>query len=233
MPIIKAVAKLVSNYNRTDSLGSRLRSKRLGPLLSMINKVFQLKGEVDVIDIGGTRSYWNIVPVKWLEDRKVKITIVNLPGSKKIPDESVFSFISADGCDLNTFGDKSFDIAHSNSVIEHVGDWGRVIEFANELTRVAEEYFIQTPNYWFPIEPHCFTPFFHWLPKPMRLWLVLRFELGNWQRADTVDAAVRIIESARLLNKRMFSELFKDAEILTERFFFLPKSFVAIRKRNY
>jgi len=40
---------------------------------------------------------------------------------------------------------------------------------------------------------------------------------------------VRITESARLLNKKMFQELFKG-EVLIERFFGLPKSFVAVKK---
>jgi hypothetical protein len=74
------------------------------------------------------------------------------------------------------------------------------------------------------------TPFFHWLPKPIRIWLVLHFQLGHWSRAASIDEAVRIVERARLLNKEMFQELFKDASVLTERIFWLPKSFIAIRK---
>jgi hypothetical protein len=105
-----------------------------------------------------------------------------------------------------------------------------MVRFASEFKRVAPKYFIQTPNYWFPIEPHCMTPFYHWLPKPMRIWLTLNFSLGHWSKANSVDEAIRKVESARLLNRKMFHELFSDADILTERMFLLPKSHIGIRK---
>ena len=105
-----------------------------------------------------------------------------------------------------------------------------MLAFAAELSRISDRYFVQTPNYWFPIEPHCMMPIIHWLPKPIRVWMVLHYQLGYRDRAyNTVDA-VRRVESARLLNKRMFHALFPDAEHLTERFFLLPKSLIAIRK---
>ena len=121
-------------------------------------------------------------------------------------------------------------IAHCNSVIEHVGDWQRMVSFARELSRVAPRHFVQTPNYWFPIEPHFMMPFFHWFPKPVRLWLVLHFNLGFWRKANTIDEAMRIIEHARLLTKKMFRELFPEYTIVLERFFLLPKSILAIKK---
>lgn len=174
-------------------------------------------------------KYWGIISNKYLSDHNVKITVVNLPGRSMPEDHGPFRFIEADACDLTRFKDKLFDIAHSNSVIEHVGDWGRMVAFAEELRRVSKCYFCQTPNYWFPIEPHCMTPFFHWLPKPIRLWLVSHFQLGHWRKAASIDDSVRIVESARLLNKKMLQALFADGYIVTERLLFLPKSFVAIR----
>jgi hypothetical protein len=210
-------------------MASKLRRRRLVPLLLMIDSIFEKHGEVNIVDIGGTKTYWNIVPYTLLEEKNIHITLVNLPGSKPHDDEERFSYIEADGCDLSTFEDNSFHIAHSNSVVEHVGDWSRMVRFAGEISRCAEKYFVQSPNYWFPIEPHCMTPFFHWLPKPLRVWLVLKFQLGHWKRAETMDSAVRTVERARLLDKQMFRELFKDAEIVTERFLLLPKSFVAIK----
>ena len=120
-------------------------------------------------------------------------------------------------------------MAHSNSVVEHVGDWGRMCAFASEVRRVALSYFVQTPNYWFPIEPHAMTPVFHWLPKPVRVALVMRFQLGHWHRQPTVDAAVRRVDSARLLTRPMVAELFDDADIVAERLGFLTKSWIAVR----
>lgn len=230
MSITSTFAKRFANYDSQESVGSKLRARRIGPLLEMMEAVFNENGSVSIIDIGGTENYWGIVPRKYLDDRNVNITIVNIPGSAMARDHGPFKFVEADGCDLSGFHDESFHIAHSNSVVEHVGDWARMVQFAKEVSRVSKKYFVQTPNYWFPVEPHCMTPFFHWLPKPTRLWLVSHFQLGHWSKAASIDEAVRIVESARLLNKKMVQGLFLDANVLTEKLFFMPKSFIAIRK---
>lgn len=232
MSISRTLAKWFSNYDSQKSPGAKLRAKRIAPLLQMIESIHKNNGFVSIIDLGGTKTYWGIVSSQYLSDHKVNITIVNLPGSASIEDHGPFRFIEADACNLNQFDDKSFDIAHSNSVVEHVGDWERMVKFAEELKRVSKCYFVQTPNYWFPVEPHCMMPFFHWLPKPTRLWLVSHFQFGHWKKAALIDDAVRIVESARLLNRKMFHALFMDATIETERLFLLPKSFVAIRNEK-
>lgn len=204
-----------------------MRSKRIGPLLSCIDHIHSTKGAVNILDIGGSEQYWNIVPVDFFTSRNVHIYILNLPGVEKQTKSAIFSHLEMDACHLQEIHNQQFDIAHSNSVLEHVGDWGRMKLFAAELQRVAHKYFIQTPNYWFPIEPHCMTPFFHWLPKPARIFLVSNLQLGHWQRAKNTSEAVDIVESARLLNYKMFKALFPTANIKTERLFFIPKSFVA------
>jgi hypothetical protein len=229
MFLSRTLAKL-TNYDDRHSFGARLRAKRVRPLLEMIEQVFQEHGSVSILDVGGTEVYWNIIPEAILADKHVKITIVNLPGTLTSSDHGRFTFLSGDGCDLGFLGERAFQIAHSNSVVEHVGDWGRMVLFANELTRVAPRSFVQTPNFWFPLEPHCMTLFFHWLPKPVRVWLILHFDLGHWGKAASIDEAVRTVESARLLSRKMLQELFKDAQIVTERFLGLPKSLIAIRK---
>ena len=232
MSITGTLARWLSNYDSPKSLGSRLRAKRVAPLLAMIEAVSSKNGSVDIIDIGGTEKYWNIVAGQYLNVHNVNITIVNLPGEAMPKDHGPFKFVGADGCDLAGFDDKQFHIAHSNSVVEHVGDWERMVRFAEEISRVSQEYFVQTPNYWFPIDTHTWTPCFHWLPMPIRVWLVSRFQLGQWGKAASVDEAVRTVESARMLNRKMFQELFKDAHIRTERFLWLPKSFIALKNQK-
>ncbi len=230
MSITSVLAKRLSNYDSQDSVGSRLRAKRIAPLLEMIEDVFNVNGAVSVIDIGGSEQYWGIVPLQYLTDRNVKITVVNLPGSRLPPDHGPFVFVESDGCDLARFSDRAFHIAHSNSVLEHVGNWRRKVQFTKELERVSQAYFVQTPNYWFPIEPHFMTPFFHWFPAPVRVWLVRHFKLGHFETAESVGDAVMLVEHADLVTSDMFHCLFKDARIVTERFFGLPKSFIALKK---
>lgn len=230
MSITKRIANKLTDYNNRESTGSRLRAKRLEPLTELIQRVFDNEGQVNIIDIGGARQYWNNLPATLLRQCNVTITVVNLSLPPITDNNEHFNYVRADACNLSQFDNGQFHIAHSNSVVEHVGDWQKMVLFAQELKRVAEFYFVQTPNYWFPVEPHCMTPLFHWLPKPMRLWLVMHFSLGNWTKCSSVDSAMRTIESSRLLNKTMFLSLFDDSEVIIERVLFLPKSFIGIKR---
>lgn len=230
MGVSRAFAQWFANYDSQESGGSKLRAKRILPLLNMIEAVYRKKGSVTIIDLGGTEKYWGIVPRQYLSRYRVSITIVNLEGDEAVVAQAPFRFIKSDACNLPQLADKSFDIVHSNSVVEHVGDWARMQQFAAEVSRLADNYFVQTPNYWFPLEPHCMTPFFHWLPEPVRVWLVMHFQLGYWKKAASVGEAVDIVQSARLLDGAMLQSLFPGAEISTEILLFLPKSFVAIKQ---
>jgi hypothetical protein len=125
--------------------------------------------------------------------------------------------------------DESFDIAHSNSVIEHVGDWERVESFAITTRRLAPRYYVQTPYFWFPIEPHFSALFFHWLPEVTRARRVMKRDLGFNPRATTVAEAMRSVQSARLLDKAMMRALFPDARLEEERVLGLTKSLIAVR----
>jgi hypothetical protein len=63
------------------------------------------------------------------------------------------------------FPDKSFDIAASNAVIEHVGGVEQQKALVSELRRVAREVFISAPNRYFPVEHHTAAPLMHyWRP---------------------------------------------------------------------
>lgn len=149
MSVTKTLARKISNYNNPNSFGSRMRKRRAQPLLSLILDVFKEKGKVEIIDIGGTRIYWNIIPMDLLRAQNVKITIVNIPGSGVSIDDPIFSFVEGDGRNLSNFSDHAFDIAHSNSVLEHVGNFEDMRRFAGEIARVGKKYFVQTPSFWF------------------------------------------------------------------------------------
>ena len=112
------------------------------------------------------------------------------------------------------FEDGSFEVAYSNSLVEHLDPADRP-RFAAEIRRVAGRYWVQTPNRWFPIEPHVLLPGFQFLPEPARrrLW-----RLG---RPGTA------YESIELLDARELHELFPDAVILRERFAGMTKSLIA------
>jgi hypothetical protein len=128
--------------------------------------------------------------------------------------------VAGDGTQL-PFADRAFDIAFSNSVIEHVSPILQA-RFASEIRRVAPRYFVQTPNRFFPIEPHYQLPFFQFLPRPLRRALNRRVTLG-WQRKGHW-------EEITLLSARDLERLFPDAEIRRERVLGLTKSLIALRR---
>ena len=55
------------------------------------------------------------------------------------------------------FADGEFDLAYCSSVIEHVAP-ARRGAFAAELRRVARGWYVQTPAWSFPVEPHALLP---------------------------------------------------------------------------
>ena len=127
-------------------------------------------------------------------------------------------FVQADATEL-PFGDDEFDIAYSNSVIEHLQpDLRRA--YARELRRVARRWFVQTPNRWFPVEPHALLPFVHWLPRPAGRAL--------WRLGVSGDP----YDEVRLLDARELRRLFPDAVIFRERAGPLTKSLVAAGPRD-
>lgn len=229
MNLTHALYKRVANYSGGNSLGERFRRKRVKYLLGMIEEEAARGGPVRILDLGGERKYWNVLPPDFLRQHRVRVTLVNLPGHNKPAADDVFDDVEGDACNLSHFDSMSYSLVHSNSVIEHVGDWQRMVQFAQEVRRLGPKYFVQTPNFWFPIEPHFMTPFFHWLPEPTRAALIRRHSLGGWPKAGCVGDSIAYVQSARLLDRKMVSHLFPDGPVLTERVLGLAKSLIAVR----
>lgn len=228
MSLSNYITQRLIDYRNAASPAFRFRKKRARRLKARMTEIYARQGEVSIIDVGGTREYWRIIPESFLKNHNVRITIVN-PHPLTIPEDGIFTFIRGDGRDLSRFGDRAFHLAHSNSVIEHVGGWGDMQRFAGEIRRVAGHYFVQTPNYWFPIEPHLVFPFFQFLPKRARIWLIMHFSLGWWKKTGDAEFARERVESIRLLTRRQFQRLFPASTIHNERFALMVKSFIAVR----
>jgi len=84
------------------------------------------------------------------------------------------------------FADASFDLCWSNAVLEHVGKTDAQLLFLKEISRVARQAFITTPNRYFPVEVHTRTPLVHLLPRP---WFerYLRFVGKEWATGDYMN----------------------------------------------
>lgn len=205
---------------------TRYRAKRLARFVSVVDEILQKQNSCRVLDLGGNRDYWLDLEPVWA-GRPMGFTLVNLVPERL--NDARFEAIQGDCCNMSAFADNAFDIVHSNSVIEHVGRWKEMSAFAGEVRRLAPRYFVQTPNFWFPMEPHFKSLFFHWLPEPMRVAKVMRRPLGAFPKAETVDDAQRFIEDSTLLEARRFQHLFPDAKLERERVFGFTKSLIAIR----
>ncbi|MFO1238233.1 MAG: class I SAM-dependent methyltransferase [Alphaproteobacteria bacterium] len=202
------------------------RAKRLRRFVEMADAILKRQETCRVIDLGGNRDYWLDLEPVWA-GRKLSFVLVNLQPERL--DDARFEAIQGDCRNMSAFADMSFDIVHSNSLLEHVGRWKDMVATAGEIRRLAPHYFVQTPNYWFPMEPHFRSLFFHWLPEPMRIAKVMRRGLGAFPKAETVDDAARFIEDSNLLDARRFMHLFPDGRLERERVFGLTKSLIATR----
>jgi hypothetical protein len=218
----------MSSSLHSMSSRNRFRSYRMGHFINLVEKILLEKPSCTVLDVGGTHNYWRCFGgnIDW---KRVRVKLLNLSKSSD-PDTEEIVQVIGDACNMSEFADNSFDLVHSNSVIEHVGQWPQMEAMASEIRRVSSAYFVQTPSFWFPVEAHARFPFFHFLPEPIRVSLVMRHKLGFWDRAENVGDATRTVQSAVLLHKRQMAHLFPDAEIVTEKAIGLTKSYMAIKK---
>jgi SAM-dependent methyltransferase len=122
-------------------------------------------------------------------------------------------FVIGDATERLPFPDDEFDLAYSSSVVEHVHP-ARRRAFAAELRRVARGWFVQTPAFSFPIEPHALLPAAHWMPPRLREPYWRLGVAGAW-------------EDIRLLRREEFESLFGPA--FAERLGPLAKSWIAVR----
>lgn len=216
-----------------QSLSARFRSRRDVNLRQFLMNAPRRGEALRVLDLGGRANYWQRVGLDFLRAQKVRVDILNLSVEEQCvlaEGGDVLSYIVGDACAL-TAADDSYDVCHANSVIEHVGLSREMESFAAEVRRVAPAYYIQSPNFWFPVDPHFWKlPGFHWLPRAARARLLTYLPLAHSGRAPDLAAAYRAADSSNMLGKAQMRYLFPDAELVAERFAGLfAKSYTAIR----
>jgi ubiquinone/menaquinone biosynthesis C-methylase UbiE len=201
------------------------RRRRFNRFLSLVDSVAEPGKPARILDIGGRADYWDGLKPLW-GHRSLDITVVNLEPAPE--GASDYRHVHGDARNLSQFTDDSFQIVHSNSVLEHVGSWADKAAMAREIRRLAPHHFIQTPNFWFPIEPHFRTLFIHWYPRPWQSAMLMRRPRGYHSVTDYDDAMLRI-EGIALLTQGEMARLFPDSRIEREWFGPLAKSLIAFR----
>ena len=213
----------IYDSNRSDSWATKLRNQRLIFFQSLISN---LPKPITILDVGGKVSFWESMGFLDQHNRDIKITVLNANVSEMQPITPKVEQIIGDARNMKQFKNQEFDIVFSNSVIEHVGTYAQQSQMANEVMRVGKRYFIQTPNLYFPIEPHFVFPFFQFLPIPFRIWLVSHFSLGWFNKISDPQKASQLVNAIKLLEKKKFLNLFPGAKLYEEKFFGLTKSFI-------
>ena len=99
---------------------------------------------------------------------------------------------------------------------------------AIEARRVGRRLYLQTPNRYFPLEPHFLFPFFALFPINVRAFLLQHFDLGWHPRQPDRRAALREVRSVRLMTGRELRRAFPGARIERERILGLTKSFIVL-----
>jgi SAM-dependent methyltransferase len=213
-----------SDNSSKQSEATRLRRQRFQILLDMVK---DYSGVVSILDIGGRPNYWDTMLEGSALSQKFDITLLNYESSHLSTPHPRYKVLIGDGRSMPQFRDQQFDIVFSNSTIEHVGDFDDQAQMASEVRRIGKQYYVQTPNRYFPIEPHFVIPFFQFLPIPVRAAIVQRFDLNGYARATTWQDAIEKVSSIRLLTRAEMVQLFPGATIFEEKYYGLTKSFVA------
>ena len=209
-------ARIGAFYRLLGPFSKNARKARMARLV----EIFQFKPGARVLDLGGQPDIWRFV------SSPLDITILNLPGiAASAPDDTVHSFtlVEGDACNVEAYGDKSFDFVFSNSVIEHVGDAQKQASFAREVRRLADRYWVQTPSIWFPLEAHTGVPFWFFLPERVRAAVIRRWE-------KKLPAWTDMVKGTRVLSRRNMTAFFSDATVVTEWKFLFPKSYIAYKR---
>jgi hypothetical protein len=216
--ISRRVQRAFTNAENPRSFSARARSQRFGELVHRFPDLAQMR----VLDLGGVPGFWRRAPV-----RPASVTTLNL--APATAEEPWLRHIVADACDLQpALGDERFDLVVSNSLIEHVGGHHRRQQLARVIGERADAHWVQTPNRYFPLEPHWMAPGFQFLPLELRAAAVRRWPFKHRATPDR-ESALRAVLNIELLTRAELAYLFPESEIWRERVGGYTKSLVAVR----
>jgi len=217
--------KLFIDHSKKDSFVNSIRKKRFSYQKLRIEKLLETKETIKILDIGGEIDFWE--NMDW-DNNRCTIYLLNLEPVTSISPRKGYIQITGNALQL-PFEKGEFDLVFSNSVIEHVGSYANQQRFADETHRVCDNYMIQTPSIWFPLEPHSLIPLFQAIPHPIRAILILFFNINYFPKQKTYQAALATSKSTLMFSKKRFKALFPEAEIQVEMLFGFPKSYTAIK----
>jgi len=215
------MVQLADSYN-AHSLANRLRSARFQQFEALVAPLLK---PLRILDVGGTKEFWE--NRGWAGRPDVQIVALNLVLHERLPQN--IKSITGDATDLAQFEDDSFDIAFSNSVIEHLPTYEKQSCMASEIRRVGKAFWLQTtPNSWFPMEPHFLVPGWQWMPFDLRVAILRRWRCGWTGPYPDPVKAQEAVNGVRLLSRNELESIFPGATLIAEPFCGMVKSWTVI-----
>lgn len=214
----------------------RARSRRA----AVFRQRFEIEPSTKVLDLGSETGRHIHQVLAGSQIKPENVYIADIDGESVAEGNRRFGFtpVVIDESGELPFPDQFFDIVYCSSVIEHVTipksdvwtlrsgsefkELSHVAQynFAREVQRLGRQYYVQTPNKWFPVESHSWLPFFGWLPRRLLIRL-LRITNTFWVKKTSPDW--------HLLDERGLSHLFDGAPIIKERSMGMVKSVTACK----
>ena len=166
------------SWSSTQNIWHRLQTYLRRRRFCFIQRLLAaLPSGYELLDVGGTLDFWRQVD---FTPKDGSIVLYNLKECTLL-DAGITGMVG-DARDMHEFPDKRFDLVFSNSVIEHVGTYQQQEQMAQEIQRVGKRYCIQTPNRYFPIEPHVLWPCFQFLPRRWQVFILVHSRsLWGWR----------------------------------------------------
>jgi hypothetical protein len=209
----------LADGHAAGSFSNRMRGRRFELFETL---TASLPRPLRILDVGGTTAFWE--QRGWAGREDVKITLLNL--SLQPTRHPNICCVAGDATDLSPQVGRGFDVAFSNSVIEHLFTYEAQAAMAREMQRVAPAFWVQTPNFWFPMEPHFLMPGWHWAPERLRVAAIRRRTVGWRGPCPDLEVARRTVREIRLLRRGELQRMFPGGTLVDERFGGLTKSFV-------
>ncbi len=152
--------------------GTKHRNRKANAILQTLRPYLrQPWGQLECVDLGcgngeiashisrHVKQVIGVDPEPWTDWKDLQQQHPNL----RFVQESVENLSCADA---------SADLVICNQVYEHVSDARLLIREIYRILKPGGYCYFAGPNLLFPIEPHVFWPFVHWLPRGFAVWLM-------------------------------------------------------------
>jgi len=209
------------------SLFSRLSRRSRSAKKALLEAHVPLGPTTRVLDIGAQTDPGGLLQLVDWYPWKTQLTAMNLRTAhldaiaRRYPE---VTRAVGDACRL-PWPDQSFDLVHANAVIEHVGDVERQARMAQEVMRVGRQWFVTTPNRWFPFEFHMRLPLVTWLPAA---WMRVLGRACSYNHVQCRYRRGQDWSGLRLLGARELARLFPGSRVRKLRITLWAETLVAL-----